>query len=124
MASAADLEPARPWCDAAPMGARASLIVVGYAKVPRTSGAHGAADVLAVSLRVDRETGTVVDVDSTAVSSVVRSWVADLLLGVDFSADISPVLAEIDESFLSNAAGSLKQAVSDAWRRYASYRAH
>ncbi|TWF79343.1 uncharacterized protein DUF3870 [Pseudonocardia hierapolitana] len=124
MVSAADLELARPWCDAARMGPRASLIVVGYAKVPRTSGAHGAADLLAVSLRVDRETGTVIDVDSTAVSSVVRSWVADLLLGVDLSADISPVLAEIDESYLSNAAGSLKQAISDAWRRYASYRAH
>jgi hypothetical protein len=124
MVSAADLELVRPWCDAAPMGPRASLVVVGYAKVPRTSGAHGATDLLAVSLRVDRETGTVVDVDSTAVSSVVRSWVADLLLGVDFSADISPVLAEIDESFLSNAAGSLKQAISDAWRRYAAYRAH
>jgi hypothetical protein len=121
-ASVVDL--AGSWCDAARMGPRASLIVVGYAKVPRTSGAHGSADLLAVSLRVDRETGTVVDVDSTAVSSVVRSWVADLLLGVDFSADISGVLAEIDESYLSNAAGSLKQAISDAWRRYASHRAH
>jgi hypothetical protein len=123
MVSAPDIPLPRPWCDAAPMGPRASLVVVGYAKVPRTSGAHGAADLLAVSLRVDRETGTVVDVDSTAVSAVVRSWVADLLLGIDFSADISGVLAEIDEHYLSNAAGSLKQAISDAWRRYASYRA-
>jgi hypothetical protein len=121
--SAPDIPLTSPWCDAARMGQRASLIVVGYAKVPRTSGAHGAADLLAVSLRVDRETGTVVDVDSTAVSAVVRSWVADLLLGIDFSTDISGVLAEIDEHYLSNAAGSLKQAISDAWRRYASYRA-
>jgi hypothetical protein len=124
MVTAPNIELSRARCDAARMGPRASLIVVGYAKVPRTSGAHGSADLLAVSLRVVRETGTVVDVDSTAVSSVVRSWVADLLLGIDFSADISGVLTEIDESFLSNAAGSLKQAISDAWRRYASYRAH
>lgn len=121
--STADLELARPRCDAARMGPRASLVVVGYAKVPRTSGAHGAAEVLAVSLRVDKETGTVVDVDSTAVSSVVRAWVADLLLGIDLSADIAPVLAEVDENYLSNAAGSLKQAIFDAWRRYAAYRA-
>jgi hypothetical protein len=100
-----------------PHGPRASLIVVGYAKVPPTPGAHGTTDLLAISLRVDREPSTVVDVDSTAVSAVIRSWVSDLLLGVDLSADISAVLAEIDDSYLSNAAGSLKQAISDAWRR-------
>ena len=37
--SAPDVPLAGPWCDAARMGPRASLIVVGYAKVPRTSGA-------------------------------------------------------------------------------------
>lgn len=110
------------WWDAPAMGTRADLVVVGYAKVPRTSGAHGQTDVLAVSLRIDRASGTVTAVDSTAVSSVVRDWVAELLLGVDFSGDIAPVLAEIEASFLSTAAGSLKQAVSDAWRRYASHR--
>ncbi|TQM14619.1 DUF3870 domain-containing protein [Pseudonocardia kunmingensis] len=123
VAVASELEVPRRWCDAATMRPRVSLIVVGYAKVPRTSGAHGATDLLAVSLRIDPATGTVVEADSTAVSAMHRAWVNELLLGVDFSADISGVLAEIDESYLSNAAGSLKQAIADAWRRYASHRA-
>ncbi|HEY3472305.1 MAG TPA: DUF3870 domain-containing protein [Amycolatopsis sp.] len=106
------------------MGRRASLIVVGYAKVPKTSAAHGVHEFLSVSLRIDRETGAVVEVDSTAISAMVRTWVSELLLGVDFTADITPVLAEIDANYLSNATGSLKQAIHDAWRRYASHRAH
>ncbi|MEU6711461.1 DUF3870 domain-containing protein [Nonomuraea sp. NPDC046802] len=111
------------WWHTTPMGARASLIVVGYAKVPRTSAVHGASEFLTVSLRIDRETGAIIEVDSTAVASMVRDWVSELLVGVDFADDIGPVLAEIDAHYLSNAAGSLKQAISDAWRRYAAYRA-
>jgi len=114
-------EPVR--CHAVPVGSRDDLIVVGYARVPRTSGAHGVTDTLAVSLRIEAATGTVLEVDSTAVSSLVRSWIAELLLGTDFRADVAPVLAEIDAGFLSNAAGSLKQAITDAWRRYAAHRA-
>ena len=98
-----------------------SLVVVGYAKVPRTSGAHGNADLLAVSLRIDRITGRVLDADSTAASAVVRTWIADLLIGIDFAEDVSAVLAEVEEHYLSNAAGSLKQAILDAWRRYGLY---
>lgn len=108
-------------CDAGRVGGNAGLIVVGYAKVPRTSGAHGAGDLLAVSLRVDRATHTVVEVDSTAVSAMVRRWVSDLLLGIDLSEDLSDVLAEVDTGYLSNAAGSLKQAITDAGRRYAAH---
>jgi uncharacterized membrane-anchored protein len=113
----------RAWCETVPMGNRAGLIVVGYAKVPKTSAAHGVHEFLSVSLRLDRETGEVLEVDSTAISTMVRNWVSGLLLGIDFTADITPVLAEIDASYLSNASGSLKQAISDAWRRYASHRA-
>ncbi|WP_165974383.1 DUF3870 domain-containing protein [Nonomuraea deserti] len=104
------------------MGARTSLIVVGYARVPRTSAVHGASEFLTVSLRIDRGTGVIIEVDSTAIAGMVRDWVSELLVGVNFADDIGPVLAEIDAHFLSNAAGSLKQAISDAWRRYAAYR--
>ncbi|MBE3015242.1 DUF3870 domain-containing protein [Microbispora sp. NEAU-D428] len=105
------------------MSAHTSIIVVGYAKVPRTSAAYGAHDYLSVSLRIDRGTGRVVEVDSTAISPMVRNWLSELLLGVDFTADLRPTLAVIEQSYLSNATGSLKQALLDAWRRYASHRA-
>jgi Domain of unknown function (DUF3870) len=106
----------------ATVGAGASLIVVGYAKVPRTSAVHGASEFLTVTLRIDRRTGSVLEVDCTAIAGLVRTWMSELLVGVNFAGDISAVLAEIDASYLSNATGSVKQAVVDAWRRYNAHR--
>ena len=112
-----------PTCESVAMSANTSIIVVGYAKVPRTSAAYGASDYLSVSLRIDRGTGQIIEADSTAISPMVRTWLSELLLGVDFTADLQPILAVIEQSYLSNATGSLKQAILDAWRRYASHHA-
>ncbi len=106
----------------APMDAAGSVIVVGYAKVPVTSASHATHELFSISLRVDPQTGTVTEVDSTAVTGLVRNWLSELLLGVDFTADIAPILGEVETRYLGHAAGSIKQAISDAWRRYASYR--
>ncbi|QPP10249.1 DUF3870 domain-containing protein [Streptomyces bathyalis] len=101
-----------------------SMIVVGYAKVPATSASRSTHEYLSITLRIERDTGTVTEVDSTAVTALVRAWVAELLLGVDFGQDISAVTARIDSDYLGHGAGAIKQAVIDAWRRYAAYRAH
>jgi hypothetical protein len=95
------------------------LIVVGYAKVPATSASRAAHEYLAVSLRIDRRTGQVVQVDSTAVTGLVREWIAELLLGRNVTADIKPVIEQIDRNYLGHGAGPIKQAIIDAWRRYA-----
>jgi hypothetical protein len=72
-----------------------------------------------VSLRIDPRTDVVTEVDSTAATGLVRRWLAELLLDVDFGADIAPVLAQIDATYLGQGAGAIRQAVGDAWRRYA-----
>jgi uncharacterized protein YqkB len=72
---------------------RSSVIVVGYAKVATTAAAHAVQEYFSVSLRIDRTTGIVTEVDSTAVTGLVRRWLSELLLGVDFGADVTPLLA-------------------------------
>lgn len=109
------------WQTAA-MDPSAQLIVVGYAKVPAGSTLHASHEFLSVILRIDKASALVTDVDSTAVSALVRSWLSELLLGRDFSADIDDVLAVIDQNYLGHAAGSIRQAIVDAWRHYGAYR--
>lgn len=104
------------------MTGESDVIVIGYGKVPTASASHSSNDYFAISMRVDPITHVVAEVDSTAVIGLVRRWIAETLTGIDLSGDIHPVLAKIDRSYLGNAAGSIKQAVNDAWRRYASYR--
>lgn len=103
-------------------GERNSVIVVGYAKVPAGAAARAAHEYFSVTLRIDRTTGVVTEVDSTAMTGLVRNWLAELLLGVNFGQSVAPVLAEIETSYLGQGAGSIKQAVADAWRRYAAHR--
>lgn len=103
--------------------AHSSVIVVGYARVSTTAASHAVQEYFTISLLVDRETGVVAEVDSTAVTALVRGWLAELLLGVDFAGDISAVLAEVETSYLGQGNGAIRQAIGDAWRRYAAYRA-
>lgn len=101
-----------------PMPAPSSLVVVGYARVANTAAAHAVQEYFTVALRVDASSGVVTAVDSTAVTGLVREWLADLLLGIDLSVGIEPVLAEIDATYLGQGSGAIRQAVGDAWRRY------
>jgi hypothetical protein len=108
----------RPRWDTPAVSSRNSIVVVGYARVASTAAAHAVQEFFTVALRVDAS-GVVVAVDSTAVTALVRDWLAELLLGVDLSGDIAPVLAEIEATYLGQGGGAIRQAVGDAWRRYA-----
>jgi Domain of unknown function (DUF3870) len=108
-------------CDTAPMTTRNDIIVVGYARVAATAASHAVQEYFTVSLRIDRRTGEVIEVDSTAATDLVRRWLAELLLGVDFGADIGPLLAEIEADYLGQGNGAIRQAIGDAWRRYAAH---
>ena len=57
-------------CETAVMNVPTSVIVVGYAKVPVASAAHTNHEYFTISLRVERNTGTVTEVDSTAVTGL------------------------------------------------------
>jgi hypothetical protein len=101
------------------MTAADSLIVVGYAKVSAASAAHGTHELFSICLRVDRRTGTVIEVDSTAATALVRQWLTELLLGIDLASDPAPLLNAIERNYLGQGVGAIRQAIADAWRRYA-----
>jgi len=98
------------------------MLVAGYAKVPAMSGVHGTHDHFTVSLVIDTGTHRVEESDSTAATTLTRRWLARRLTGLDFSAPIEPVLEALDDDYLGQGAGAMRQAVLDAWRRYAAYR--
>jgi len=93
-----------------------NLIVIGYAKLPAASASHSVHEYVSIVLLVDGSTGHVSEVDSTAVTALVRAFIRELLLGQDLTQSVEPILTEIDRSYLGHAAASIKQAVSDAWR--------
>lgn len=101
------------------MDARTHTIVIGYAKVPGQTTTHATREFLSISLLIEPPGSIVLDVDSTAATAMTREWLSSLLVGADLTADDSAYLAAVDQHYLGPAAGSLKQAIRDAWRRYA-----
>ncbi|TDQ00199.1 uncharacterized protein DUF3870 [Labedaea rhizosphaerae] len=95
------------------------MIVLGYAKVPAQSTTHATQEFFSLSLLVEPPHCTVLAVDSTAATAMAREWLASLLVGADLSGDDGPFLDAVDRHYLGPAAGSIKQAIRDAWRRYA-----
>jgi hypothetical protein len=75
-----------------------------------------------VSLLVEPPDSTVLAVESTASTAMTREWLSSLLVGADLQADESGFLAAVDRHYLGPAAGTIKQAIRDAWRRYAAAR--
>src|SRR3954467_9938825 len=105
------------------MDAGTHMIVAGYAKVPATSTAHGNHEYFSVSLLVEPPSSLVIAVESTASTAMTRDWLASLLVGADLRAEESGFLDTVDRHYLGPAAGTVKQAIRDAWRRYASAQA-
>jgi Domain of unknown function (DUF3870) len=102
------------------MDARTHMIVVGYAKVPATSTSHGTHEFFSVSLLVEPPDSVVLAVESTASTTMTSDWLSSLLVGADLRADESRYLDAVDRGYLGTGAGTMKQAIRDAWRRYAS----
>ncbi|QWF81180.1 DUF3870 domain-containing protein [Amycolatopsis sp. CA-230715] len=100
------------------MDARKHMIVVGYAKVPAQSTTHATREFFSISLLVEPPDSRVLAVDSTAATAMAREWLSSLLVGADLTADDAPYLAAVDRNYVGTAAGSIKQAIRDAWRRF------
>lgn len=94
------------------------MIVLGYAKVPSQSTTHNAQELFSISLLVEPPGSTVVGVDSTAATAMAREWLVSLLSGADLAEDEGPYLAIVDRHYAGPAAGAVKQAIRDAWRRF------
>jgi hypothetical protein len=101
------------------MDARTQVIVVGYAKLPSNSTARPTHELFSVSLLIEPPSSTVIAVDSTAATTMAQNWLASLLVGADLETDERPYLETVDSHYLGHAAGTIKQAIRDAWRRYA-----
>jgi hypothetical protein len=60
---------------------------------------------------------TVLAVESTAATAMLQDWLSDLLVGADLAGDVRSYVEAVDTHYLGRAAGTIKQAIQDAWRR-------
>ena len=87
------------------------IFISGYAKPPENTTAAQLYKIIAVGLRVDRETGIIVEAECSMITEVAKSFVRDTLKGRNLLR-----IEEIEEQFNDNYFGSAKKALVTAVR--------
>ena len=87
------------------------IFVTGYAKLPQGITATELYTVIAVGMLVDANTGDILDIDCSLVTSVARDFVKKLICGKNLND-----LDEIEDLFNDKYHGSARKALISAFR--------
>jgi Domain of unknown function (DUF3870) len=108
-----DPEPRQPFRQVFPR-----VILSGHAKLPQDAVARALWQLLTIVVSVDPSDGTVLEVDSTLVTSPARGFVRQLMVGRSLAESPVPVLEDVQKYYAGGAKkaliAALKQ-VYDAW---------
>lgn len=82
------------------------IFVSGYAKPPENTTAAQLYKIIAVGLRVERETGIILEADCSMITDVSKSFIQKVLVGKNLME-----IEKIEEVFRDNYFGSAKKAL-------------
>lgn len=85
------------------------IFISGYAKPPENTTAAQLYKIIAVGLRVERETGVIIEADCSMITDVSKSFVRNALQGRNLLQ-----IEDIEEMFNDNYFGSAKKALLTA----------
>lgn len=91
---------------------REEILITGYSKLPKgitASEMYGG--IIAVGLRIKRNTGEIIDCDCTLITRVAKEFVNEIIIGSNIK-DIENVEEDLQENYL----GSAKKAIISALR--------
>ena len=96
-----------------------SIIVSGFAQLPKGSTAYEAFKVVGVVLVIDPDTTQIIDADFTFVTTLSAKFLASIIVGYYLNQGIEPLLARIRERCFLSSQASIIQAVRACYIHYA-----
>jgi hypothetical protein len=100
----------------------ASVLLVGYAKLPEDTAAHALYGTVGVAMEVDANTGLVLAAACTMVPGLASEFVGRILKGVTLPDELEAALVELQERYLGPAQSAIIAAVRAANDRWESWR--
>lgn len=96
-----------------------TILVVGQAKPSRDDAIYNLHGEFYISLVLDRENGTILDVDCNTILSVTKNFVASMLIGKSIRDDVALLEKEIKERYFALTQKPLIACIKDAHNRFA-----
>ena len=96
------------------------IFVTGYAKLPQGITATELYTVVAVGMLVDANTGVIIDVDCSLVTSVARNFVKKLVSGRNLN-DLDKIEAVFNDKYHGSARKALISAFRTCHEKYVQY---
>ncbi|PWA08031.1 hypothetical protein DCC39_15820 [Pueribacillus theae] len=96
----------------------ATVFISAYAKAPQNTVMYENNKQIGVMLEIHKQNHIVVNADATFITALTKDYLKRMVIGVDFSKDISPLLKGIEQDFLIQSQGALIVALKVAHQKY------
>ena len=95
-----------------------TVFISAYAKAPQSTPMYENNKQIGVMLEIHKENHTIVNVDSTFITNLARDYTKRIIVGTDFSRDISPLIKDIERDCIIPSQTALVVALKVAHQKY------
>ncbi|MDQ0271281.1 DUF3870 domain-containing protein [Cytobacillus purgationiresistens] len=98
--------------------AMATAFITAYAKAPQNTPMYENNKQIGVMLEVNKQSHIVVNVDSTFMTDLAKDYLKRMIVGADFSGDISVLLEDVETNCIIPSQQALTVALKVAHQKY------
>lgn len=94
-----------------------TIYAVGYAKLPSETTAKQVYEILAIGLRIDQQTGKILDASCTNLPSLGNDFLKEILIGKKIDEEIGIIAEEVRARYLCRTRNAVLAALDDLLKR-------
>lgn len=98
--------------------AMATAFITAYAKAPQNTPMYENNKQIGLMLEVNKQTHIVVNVDSTFMTDLAKDYLKRMIVGTDFSRDISALIEDVEINCIIPSQQALTVALKVAHQKY------
>lgn len=100
------------------MNELSTVLVTAYSKAPQGTSMYEIYKHAGIVLEIEKDTHKIVDAEFTFVTGLAQNYFKRLLIGFDFSQDISILIKHINQHYFAPSTNSVAVALKFAQQRY------
>lgn len=95
-----------------------TVFISSYAKAPLNTAMSEDHKYIGIMLEISKVDHIIVNADATFITELARDYFKRLVVGIDITDNLSPLIKEIEENFLIASNSSLVVALKSAQQKY------
>lgn len=95
-----------------------TVLITAYAKAPQNTSMYENYKYVGIVLEIHKESHIIINAEFTFVTNLAQDFFKRMIVGYDFSKDISPLIEEIANDYLAPSQQAVIVALKVAHQRY------